>query len=184
VFYHTADSAVYLLPAFMVWAVWIHIALQAAWMAHWRKIPWGWILCLVFCIYLLARFPQIYHQVDPRLDTRLDEFARTALEITPQGALFLTQSDPDTFSLWYYRLGLRERADIAVISLPLTAFRWYQETLLYTYPHLQFPEVTQDGDLTWGEKLVVLNPGRPVCRSKIMVQTPLSINIDCQPSSP
>jgi hypothetical protein len=184
VFYHTADSAVYLLPAFMVWAIWIHVALQAAWMAHRRLVPWGIILCLVFCTDLLARFPQIYHQVDPRRDTRLDEFVRTALEITPQGALFLTQSDPDTFSLWYYRFGLQERADIAVISLPLTAYRWYQETLLHTYPHLQFPEVTHDGDLTWGEMIVALNPERAVCRSKMIVQAPLTMKIDCQPSIP
>jgi hypothetical protein len=182
--YQTADSAVYLIPAFLVWAIWMGMALQASWNANWRNIPWGRLLFSLFCIYLLASFPQVYHQVDPRTDTRVDQFARQALDDAPQNALFLTQSDPDTFSLWYYRFGLQDRTDVAVISLPLTAYPWYQETLTHTYPQLQFPEVTYEGDTTWVDRVIAYNPGRPVCHSAVVDRPSLSITFHCQPLIP
>jgi hypothetical protein len=182
--YQTADSAVYLISVFLVWAIWIGVALQAAWDAKWRNLPWGKLLGAVLCIYLLARFPGIYRQVDPRSDTRLDQFARQALDDAPQNALFLTQSDPDTFSLWYYRFGLRERTDITVLSLPLTAYPWYQETLVHTFPQLIFPDVSYEGDTTWVDKVIAYNPGLPVCRSTVVTQPSLSMTFRCQPLTP
>jgi hypothetical protein len=178
--YQTADSTVYLIPAFLVWAIWMGMALQAGWDATWRKIPWGKLLFGVLCIYLLARFPQVYHQVDPRSDTRLDQFARQALDDAPQNALFLTQSDPDTFSLWYYHFGLERRPDIVVFSVPLTVFQWYRETLVHTYPNLGFPPLAgYDNSDQWGKMIRVFNPQRVVCQSRVVTPLPLLLEFHC-----
>jgi hypothetical protein len=179
--YHTADASVYLLPATMVWAVWIGFALRAAWQMHWRTIPGGILLSLALFLYLLVRFPAVYRQVDPRSENRLSAFSQALLDAAPPGALVLTQSDPDTFALWYDHFGLGQRPDIAVMATSLASFRWYQETLIHTYPDLHLPEPSQDGDVRWGEKAVLLNSGRPICRTRIASQEPLSISFDCDP---
>jgi hypothetical protein len=179
--YHTADSSVYLLPATLVGAVWIGFALWAAWPARWRALPWGKLLSLVFFLVLLARFPAVYRQVDPRPDHRLGQFSQSLLEAAPPRAMVLTQSDPDTFSLWYDHFGLKRRPDIAVVATSLTSFRWYQETLVHTYPDLRLPAPSQDGDVQWGERVIQLNPDRPICRTRIGLEEPLSLSFDCVP---
>jgi hypothetical protein len=182
--YHTADAMVYLIPATMVWAVWIGYALRAAWGKRWRGLPWGWLLCLFFCASILVRFPQVYRQVDPRQETRTAEFARQLLDEAPPGALVLAQSDPDTFSLWYGHFGLGERPDLVVTSTPLTAYGWYQETLIHTYPSLSLPETSEDADSAWVERMVALNPDRPVCRTRLISAQPLSMTFECSPQGP
>ena len=184
ILFHTADSIVYLIPAALVWAVWIAFALWYTWDARWRGMLWGRWLCFGFCISLLVRFPSVYRQVDPRTDRRLDEFAQSVLRTAPQSALVLTQSDPDTFSLWYTHFGLKERPDMAVVSVPLTGYPWYRETLSHTYPDLALPRGVPKGDPGWAELLARRNPQRPVCRTGLTSEQPISFTFECQSSSP
>ncbi len=178
--YHTADAAVYLIPATLVWAVWVGTALHGAWDARWRAVPWGRLLCLGMVAYLMLRFPQVYRQVDPRQETRSAEFAQQLLQAAPARALVLTQSDPDTFSLWYHHFGLGERPDIAVVSIPLMDYGWYRESLSYTYPQLNLPAMAQDGEISWAEQIALHNPDRPTCRTALSNPQPLILTYQCQ----
>jgi hypothetical protein len=183
--YFTADAGVYLLPATLVWAVWIGFALWAAWPERWRGLPWGKLLSLALFLVLLARYPAVYQQVDPRRETRLADFAQELLDAAPSQALVLTQSDPDTFSLWYYHFGLGWRPDVVVIAVPLTQYRWYQETLVHTYPDLVYPDVSEDAkNGRWGESIPRLNPERPLCQSHVDSTKSVEITYHCDSQLP
>ena len=179
-FYHTADSSVYLLPATLAWGVWIGFALWAAWPGRWRTLPWGKLLSLALFLVLLIRFPAVYRQVDPRTETRAAGFAQELLDVAPPGALVLTQSDPDTFSLWYYHFGLGWRPDVAIIAVQLTQYRWYRDTLIHTYPELTYPEgIENEENVQWGKIIPMLNPNRPICQSQVASTQPFEITYHC-----
>ena len=182
--YNTADSTAFLIPACLVFSLWIGYAILSFWDMSWRKVSSGKLLSIAMLAYLILRIPTTSHQIDPRNTTLPDEFARTLLEAAPTDALVLTQSDADTFPLWYYHFGLGWREDLAVIALPLTHFVWYQETLLHTYLDLKFPDfsIQDEAATAWGEQIPSLNPGRAVCRSQVDSADPLAISYTCQNS--
>jgi hypothetical protein len=181
VIYHVADSTSYLIPACLAFSLWIGYLILLLWDVRWHLVPIGKIYGIAMLAYLIARIPGTYREVDPRKATQPDDFAQTYLQAAPPGALLLTQSDADTFPLWYYHFGLGWRKDLAVIALPLSRFIWYQETLLHTYPDLKFPSLSQQDESTiaWGERIPSLNPKRTVCQSQLDTANPLTISYTC-----
>jgi hypothetical protein len=174
--YNTVDSTVYLLPAFLVFAAWIGAGLAQAVAWELKRVPVGWLLAVAFLASTLARVPATWVDVHPARDAETAVFCERVLKDLPQGALFFTRSEVDTFPMWYYHFGLKERSDLHVISLPLTQFAWYQETVLDTYPDLiapseahpaNFNPYLQPGWTAWAASLASLQPGRAVCWSPL-----------------
>jgi len=179
--YSSADSAVYLIPAYMTFAGWIAFAVQSTWELRWRNIPCGKLLGTLTILYFFARIPVTYQQIDPRKDFWPDAFAIELLESAPQEAIIFTVSDPDTFSLWYHHYGLGKRLDLVVVAEPLTQFDWYQQTLTHTYPNLTFPDQTAGQSSNWAESLTQLNSHHPICRTFQAPSDPAKLRFACEP---
>jgi hypothetical protein len=173
--YNTADSMIYLLPAWLVFAAWIGAGLAQVVGWKWRRVRLGWVILLVFLGLTILRIPETHAAVDPRKDSETAEYCERVLNSLPQDALIFTRSEVDTFPLWYFHFGLGRRPDLRIVSLPLTQFNWYQESLLKTYADLVAPNsqsaVTArqmlPGSTTWANALSALNSARVICWSPL-----------------
>jgi hypothetical protein len=163
VIYGTPDSQVYMIPALLVACVWLSGALARLAEFRWWNIPWGVLGVLVFAGCLMFQLYQARLQVDPNQDLSLSDYAERLVQQSPPASLIITDRDQDTFPVWYYVVGLKQRPDLRVIVLPLTQFVWYQETLMHAYPDLSFPPVSNEKSTEWGTQLILRNPGRAVC---------------------
>ena len=165
--YSTRDAQVYLLAAFLCFAVWIGVAVGNLM----QKWPPGraWIAVLLTA-YVILSSAQTWPRVDLSRDTQAEQYARSLLAQTPQGAILFTRGDEAVFSLWYVHFALHERPDVAVVAADLLHFGWYQETLRAAYPALAVP-----GPLPFDETVRLANPSRPAC----YVQYPQESDIQC-----
>jgi len=120
-------------------------------------------------------------RVDTRSQDQPARYAEQFLQEAPLNSIVETNTDQDTFPLWYYHFGLKERPDLRIVVLSLTQFVWYQETLVHTYPDMQFPDLyTQDLPNTdWGQQIKDLNPKRPVCITRLSAETETGIDYQC-----
>jgi hypothetical protein len=181
VLYASDDSIAYLLPAILVYALWIGAGVIAVWDRRWRMLPWGWILILGVCASFLLRIPAVQAQVDSRGETQAADFAERLMTEAPQNALIITSATEDTFPVWYYHFGLGNRPDLRVIVLSLTQFTWYQQVLVRTYPDLAYPplDAIDPNDVDWGEQIQVLNPERAVCYSSVISGSKFELKFEC-----
>ncbi|MBE0685467.1 MAG: DUF2723 domain-containing protein [Anaerolineaceae bacterium] len=182
ILYGTDDSITYLLAPFLVFVIWIGLGIATVIPWGWKKWPMGYGLLAIYAIMFIAAVPSTIQTINPRQQTQPADYAEYLMEQLPENSILLTSEDRDTFPVWYYHFGLQQRPDLAVIVLPLSQFRWYQETLTHTYPEIYFPELilqTTNKSGVWGESVPDLNPDRPVCRSTIQKTTGISIYVLC-----
>ena len=181
IIYSSNDSAGYLVPALMVFAVWIGLAVPSLWGVTWRRFPMGAALVALLAIGILIRIPGTRLRIDPRPQNQPARYAEQFLDEAPANAIVYTTTDQDSFPLWYYHFGLHTRSDLRIIVLPLTRFPWYQQTLVHVYPDLSFPTLyTQDlPNADWGTGIAQLNPQRPVCRTSLTDKTETGITYQC-----
>ena len=179
--YDTLDSVDYLLPAIMVFAIWIGLSIPLLWSVKWKRLPLGLILVSVVIISIGVRIPGTIIRVDPRQHDQPARYAEQFLKEAPPGAIVYTTTDGDTFPLWYYHFGLHERPDLRVITLPLTQFVWYQQTLTHNYLDLAYPRLYSEDspNVDWGEQIADLNPDRPVCRTQLSAEAETGIAYQC-----
>ncbi len=178
--YATDDSTAYLIPVFIVWAVWMALGMGWAVRLVWRRIPVGWLAAAVFLGFTIAHLPATIRSINPRLTPQAGQAAERILRGAPRGALLLTSGDLDTFPIWYQHFGLHAREDLRVIVLPLTQFEWYRDSLQHTYPDLNYPTQDMPGD-QWGEKIPAMNTARPACRTRIDKQSTNILLLNCVP---
>jgi len=169
--YNTADSEVYLIPALVIFAVWIGLGWDdllsrlAKGLSH---IKWARVVTPLVIALMLA--PSVFNLVQNRAaqDLRADRVAREfvdgVLAEAPAHAIVLTTEDRHTFSLWVGLFVERKRADVAVVDQDLLGYAWYNIRLQRSFPGL----VTSGAQDV--EQLARLNPNRTVCR---LSQTPL-----------
>jgi hypothetical protein len=169
--YNTADSFAYLLPVYLIFAVWIGCGaiLVLQWVQRWQ---WGMVVVAVLLLALVGRTAWIAApQVNASTDRRAVLYAEQVMERAPAHALVITSSDRDTFPLWYYHFALGERSDIAVVVGPLLHFTWYREHVQIIYPTLVLPEEQVAG---WRAALEESNRGRgSVCYTDLDESLPL-----------
>jgi hypothetical protein len=139
--YDTADSYVYLIPAYVIFGVWIGLGVQVVLEAlmRWKPLAAALVAMLLLAA-LLWRVPATAHEVDASGDRRAIDFAAQALAATPARAIIFTQADRDTFALWYYHYALGVRPDVILIAEPLLEFAWYRDNLRAVYPGVRVPE--------------------------------------------
>jgi hypothetical protein len=178
--YHTEDVIVYLIPAFTGFLCWVAVLLSKFVDFNWHAIKAGQITLVLFSVYIFARPIFFYSEIDPRKDYSPATFAESYLDYVPAGAILIAQSDEDIFPLWYYHFGLGYRPDVRVIALPLTQFRWYQETFQKTYPDITVPSFVDSQNANWGREIPGLNQTRPVCTSESDIINSGRIKFHCQ----
>ncbi len=182
IFYGTDDSIVYLLPSFAVLTIWIGLSLPILMDVRFHGIAFGKWAILVCLILFIAAVPTNWQKVYSPDDTQAAEFAEMAINNVPENAILLTHSDPDSFPLWYYHFGLKQRQDLTIIVLPLSQYRWYQEILNHIYPQIKFPSLIKNfsnNSQSWGEQTANLNSDHIICRSELIRLKDLSIEISC-----
>ncbi len=179
--YNAEDSVGYLLPAIMMFAVWIGLAIPSIYSLSWKKIPIGFVIIAVLAISIWIKAPATRARIDPRFQDQPARYAEQLLQEAPANAIVYTSTDQDSFPLWYYHFGLHERPDIRVIVLPLTQFVWYQQTIVSVYPDLIYPTLyTQDlPNADWGREITRLNPGHPVCNTRLTPDSSTGISFQC-----
>jgi hypothetical protein len=182
ILYATDDSITYLLTAFLVFTLWIVFAISIILPAVWKRFPLGYALIAVYLIVLLVNIPKTIQEINPRQQTQPADYAEYLFTHLPKNAIMLTSSDPDSFPLWYYHFGLGWREDLRIIVLPLTQFRWYQETLMHTYPDIHFPPLIpqiSNSSQSWGESITAINSDHPTCKSIVQRSQGYSIIVEC-----
>ena len=171
--YATADAFLYLIPAFLCFAIWIGIGLGgliSAFSKRFRGI--GIVVASVFLLTFFVQTRYAWPSVDASHDQRAESFGSSVLSLAPARALVFAKGDEAVFTMWYFQYALRDRPDLAIISTDLLQFPWYLQTLRSTYPDLNLP-----GPFPFSETVVMSNPGRPVCYIQY-VQAP---EINCLP---
>jgi hypothetical protein len=179
--YNTQDSVGYLLPAIMMFAIWIGLAVPSLWRINWKQVPVGLFLVGVLFLSFGWRIPGTRDRIDPRSQDQPARYAEGFLQEAPPNAIIFTRTDQDTFPLWYYHFGLGKRPDLRIVVLSLTQFVWYQQTLIHIYPDLTYPTLyNQDlPNVGWGEQIQINNPERPVCNTRVSAKTETGVSYEC-----
>jgi hypothetical protein len=177
--YNTADSTAYLIPAIMIFCGWIGFSLNAFTNITWKRISIAPAVALVVLIVLIIQTPQTMQSIDPQKGVSAAEYAEFALKQFPQDAIILTSTDVDSFPLWAYHFGYGFREDLSIIVLPLTQFEWYQQTLVHTYPTLQFPGASTTNTTNWGAQIGRLNENHILCQGVVKNMNKVDINFTC-----
>ncbi len=164
--YNTGDSYAYLIPAYLIFAIWIGLGIDLSLRALARLHVFAAPIATAGLLTLLVwRAISIAPQVDASQDRRAIVFAASVLASAPRNAIVVSDSDLDTFPIWYYHYALGARPDLAVIVDPLLEFDWYRRNLRAVYPDLQIPPTT---DSSWLDAIAAVNPQRAnLCRTQI-----------------
>jgi hypothetical protein len=159
IIYATYDSFMYLIPAFLCFAIWIGLGLGGLMDLYFQRFrQMDAAAGLIFILYLFILAGNHWHQVDASQDLRAERFGEEVLAQTPANAIVFAKGDKSIFTMWYFHYALGERPDIAVVATDLLPFDWYQQTLHTNYPNLELP-----GPFPFAETMAVANPKRPVC---------------------
>ena len=159
--YNSYDSDVYLIPAFLMGAIWVSIgALElVAWSIQ-RKRWMGIITAGVVLVGLIIPAYFHYPEVDASHDQRAENFGTEVFDLAPPDAIIFTQGDEATFALQYFQLVLHQRPDVALVVANLMPYDWYRTTLSTSYPSLVVPDHAVQA---WDMAVVQANLSRPTC---------------------
>lgn len=144
----------YTLPATMIFAIFAGYGL----LALVERFPAGWRRSVgVFFVVLIASF-SITRPLAGLLQTDhsdLGAFIAAAATDLPAGAVVVTETDRETFTLWYYHYIEGWRRDWRLIDRRLLQFDWYQSNLRQQYGELP-PDLHADSfawvyDPLWNE---------------------------------
>ena len=157
--YGSRDSFVYLIPAFLCFAIWIGVGLgRLMEQVASRMRAGGVVLGVLFLAWLFFLAKGTWPQVDASHNQRAEQFGQAVLADAPPQAMLFTKGDEAVFSLWYFHYAMGNRPDVVVIASDLLPFDWYQQTLKSTYPSLNVP-----GPFPFEETIRQANPARPAC---------------------
>jgi hypothetical protein len=172
--YATTDAFMYMIPAFLCFAIWIGMGLAGLMDAASRRFRIiGPLLGLVFILVLVIQTGNHWPQVDASHDQRAELFGEDVLALAPAQAIVFAKGDRAVFTMWYFQYAMQNRPDLAIVATDLLQFGWYQQTLNSIYPDLNVP-----GPFPFSETVVVTNSDRPVC----YIQYIQSAEISCFPA--
>jgi hypothetical protein len=168
--YASADSYLYLLPFFCVFAIWIgfgigNITRRLAPQKNWLSLGLSAILLASFWGMATMNYPEN----DLSGDHRAQKFEKAVFAALPPQAIVIAKGDRSLFSLWYYHFVLKERPDVAVLSDALWPNAWYIDVLHDTYSTLNITDVEVKASLT-NSIIAQANPMRPVCEVMIIYE--------------
>lgn len=123
--YASRDSYLYLLPAFIIFVLWIAFALGDL---LGRLTTRRGITFLVGAFLLLPAYNLVSNStaLDLSKDREAFEYARSVFDAVPGNAVILADGDEHLFALLYYRYVIAENStQVSVISPELLQFDWY-----------------------------------------------------------
>jgi len=128
--YDTTDSYVYLLPTYLITALWMLEGARVAWTAlsdlphsnAWRVL--ATIILLAMPVHSLYTH---YDALDLSRDRVAIEWAQTVVERLPPDAVLITGEDRHTFTMSYVQWVEHRRPDLWVVDGELWAHDWYRE---------------------------------------------------------
>lgn len=152
--YNTTDSYVYLLPAFMLFSLWMGRGLSLGYSLlsgfAWRRVFLGVILLLPLLSLCLN-----FSSLDLSAEVEAKEYGLKALDSAGLEGVIISFSDAHTFALWYFRYALGRREDVAILNAGLLQYDWYLENMRREHPDLALSSSL--------EELIAANlPFRPV----------------------
>jgi hypothetical protein len=141
--YHSSDAQVYLIPTFMVFAIWIGVGLH--WLvklvAETLTPRLREIVVLPAALFLVAflAVPGLhllmnYGDINLRDDTESLTYAQGIFQVVESDALILADAEHELFPLWYYGFVMEGGRGPTVISTRLTQFDWYLRGQNKSYP--------------------------------------------------
>lgn len=141
ILYDTADSYVYLIPAFVVAALWLAEGMRVALDAlHTRfMLDKAWTAVLAAALALAMLLPGVlanYRANDLSGDGSVAEWVSSVLDGLPEHSILITSQDRHTFALSYVQWVEGRRQDLIVIDGELWTYPWYSHALARRYPAL------------------------------------------------
>ncbi len=139
--YDTTDSQVNLIPALLLFALWLGWGLvflldeldrlsdSTARFAH--TLSLGLIL-LVPLLSLACNFSSL----DVSADSAARDYGAAVLKALEPNAILVSQTDRHTFTLWYVRYAERRRTDVALFDADLLHFAWYRANAGHVHPDI------------------------------------------------
>jgi len=129
--YDTADSMLYLLPCYLVGAIWI--ASGAHWLARTLTaeigIParWGHLAVAVLLVVMpISNVARWYGPLDLSADSEAETWLQETMAALPENAVLVTLGDRHTFAMWYALYAQDSRPDLLVVDADLYVEPWYR----------------------------------------------------------
>jgi len=144
--YNTTDSYVYLLPVFLMCALWVAQGTQKVIENStrlWAGSPGtvAAVACAVALVLPLHSLRSNLRAVDLHADRTAYDYGSQALAQVPDRSLIISSSDAHTFTLWYFARVVTGRApDVAVVDRDLLVYDWYIGGLRTLHPWLRLPD--------------------------------------------
>lgn len=151
--YNTADSYVYLIPAYLVASLWLAAGVGALLTEMAQARPDASVYA-VLALLLLSAVPAYsvathYRKLNLADDREAVQWVQATLAELPSDALVITGDDRHTFALDYVRWVERIRTDLLIIDGELWSQSWYARQVTRCHPSLRV-----NGDVPSLEKLV------------------------------
>jgi hypothetical protein len=140
--YDTTDSYVYLLPTYVLTALWMAEGARAIVASLATTQHRAGQLRIALALLVLASIPiwsllRHYKALDLSHDHTAAQWVEKTFSQLPPGALLITGEDAHTFTLDYVRWVERRRQDLIVIDGELLQQPWYAQQVARRYPSLQ-----------------------------------------------
>ena len=132
--YHTSDSKVYMLPAFLVFSLWMGVGLhwlinEAAESVELRRVlPIPLFLALAVVAFISVPGLQLllnFQGISLREERESFDYAQGVFQRVEQNAVIIADTELEMFSLWYYSYVVEEGDGPTVLSTRLMQFDWY-----------------------------------------------------------
>jgi hypothetical protein len=154
--YNTTDSYVYLIPSYLLFAVWM--ARGASYLLREAIIPWIskgrdhvsstsrplWLVTLPLLLLPVFILGANLRNLDLSNDREAYEYAATVFAQVPADAVIIAGTDAHVFSLWYLLYVEAAAPEAAVVAEGLYEYEWYKDTLLRQHPQLAVPKGAAD----------------------------------------
>jgi hypothetical protein len=150
--YNTTDSYIYLIPSFLVMALWLGKGVHCVLIAFRELLgriartarSSSTFFLLSSCVFLLLPLFSLvnnYGALNLNLDQTASDYGAGVLRTLSTNAIVITDTDPHTFALWYFHYGEGVRADVAVLNATLLQYDWYRDSIKRLYPQLTIPNL-------------------------------------------
>lgn len=175
--YNSIDFEVLMIPAILVFSLWISVGSTTILWSVMRAAvrgdgsffggritigPVGQVILLAGLAFTLLPFTAIALNLESQdlSDDRMAyDHASNIFEQVPERAVVFAETEKDVFSLWYMGLVERPEKDVVVIAVRLLAFDWYLAHIHELYPD-RIPDLSgQDLNQVF-DTIVTANNGR------------------------
>ncbi len=154
--YNTTDSYVYLLPVYIVFALWIAHGAAVVLQSLEQSRVIALALAAALLLLPLDAVRANWRAVDLHNDRSAYEYGSGVFAQVPDRAIVISATDPHTFTLWYFARVVVNRPSVAVLDRDLLVYDWYVAGLRESYPWLRW-QSTSSGTAQSIEELVEAN---------------------------